>query len=208
MRPIEYAFAARRALAADAECRQQHRDLPAHRPPRRRRVMAGGNGERGLEQHGEHDSGDEKIDEGRVERVRAAEARRPDDVALPRGEAKTDQNDDGEYLLQPGNPRIAADRRQAEAGKKARAEGLDDRREQHDEAAEDHGMEDAGIADLQQALMESDRAQYADDPFARPVEARIGARPQQRTEQTIEAPCRDGARERHERPEDERLHGH
>ena len=119
MGPIEEMFAARGTLATEAECGQQRRDLAAHRPPRRRRVMAGGNGERCLEQHGEHDSGDEKIDERGVERVRAAEARRPDDVALPDGEAKTDENDDGENVLEPGNPRIAADRRQAEAGKKA-----------------------------------------------------------------------------------------
>ena len=208
MRPIGEVFAARGALAADAECRQQRRDLAAHRPPRRRRVMAGGNGERGLEQHSEHDSDDEKIDERGVERVRAAEARRPDDVALPDGEAEADQNDDGEYVLKAGDPGIAADRRQAEAGKEARAEGLDDRREQHDETAEDHGMEDAGIADLQQALVESNRAQHADDAFARAVEARVGTRPQQRTKQPIEAPCRDGARERHERPEDGRLNRH
>ena len=81
--------------------------------------MASGNGERCLEQHGEHDSGDEKIDERSVERVRAAKARRPDNVALPHGEAETDEDNDGKYVLQPGNPRIAADRRQAEARKKA-----------------------------------------------------------------------------------------
>ena len=119
MRPIEHVFAASRALASDAECRHERGDLSAQRPPRRRRIMACGNGERGLQQHGKHDTGDEKVDERGVERVRAAEARRPDDITLPDGEAETDQNDDGEYILQPGNPRIAADRRQAKAGKKA-----------------------------------------------------------------------------------------
>ena len=69
-------------------------------------------------------------------------------------------------------------------------------------------MKDAGIADLQQALVKSDRAQHAHDPFARPVEARIGTRQQQRTEQTVEAPCRHHARKCHECPENERLHGH
>ena len=119
MRPVEHVFAAYSAPTGNAKCRQQRRDLPAHRSPRRCRVVAGDNGERGLEQHREHDSDDEKIDERGVKRVRAAEARRPDDVALPRGEAKTDENDDGENVLEPGNPRIAADRRQAEAREKA-----------------------------------------------------------------------------------------
>ena len=36
------------------------------------------------------------------------------------GEAETDQNDDGEYVLEPGDPSIATDRRQAEAGKEGR----------------------------------------------------------------------------------------
>ena len=69
-------------------------------------------------------------------------------------------------------------------------------------------MEDAGIADLQQALVESNRAQHAEHPFARPIEARIGACPQQRAQQSVEAPTGDGARERQEQPEDERLHRH
>ena len=69
-------------------------------------------------------------------------------------------------------------------------------------------MQDAGIADLEQALVESDRAQHAEHPFARPIEARIGTCPQQRREQAVEAPCCDGARERYQRPEDDRLHRH
>ncbi len=135
--------------------------------------MTGGNGECCLQQHGEHHSSDEKIDERRVECVRTAKPRRPDDVTLPRGEAETGENDNGKNVLQQGNPGIAADRRQAEPREKAGPERLDDRREQHNEAAEDHGVKDAGIADFQQALMKADRAQHAEHARAGLIESRV-----------------------------------
>ena len=98
----------------------------------------------------------------------------PDDQPVDQSHQHANEYQDAEQVLEESDPGGAADQRQAEAGKDALAERLDDRREEDDEAVKNEEVKRARIDVAEHAGVEADVAQHPTNAFRDVVDAVLG----------------------------------
>src|SRR5438132_1916479 len=169
--PVEDLVRRNRRGALPAEAFEGARDQRGYRPPRRRRIAALRDAGRVLPQHPDHDGGNQSKDDQRVDLVALLKLAWPDDQPVHQRHQHADQHQDAEQILEEGDPGGTADQSQAEGGEDALAEGLDDRREEDDEAVKDEEMKRARIEVAEHAGVEADVAEHTANAFGDVVEA-------------------------------------
>ena len=208
MRPVERRLGCCCGVALQPHPAEAAGERGRERPVRLRRSAAGRDPRGPLQQHGDDDGGDQDIDRRRIPLVGAGEAGRAAHEAVPDRHDERRGHEEGEGFLHRGEPGIAADHFQAEAGEEARAEGLHDDREQHQEAGKDHQVHDAGEANAQEPPVQADIGEDACEAVPGPVEAAGRASLREWADPSAGAPPGGGGGAERRDQEDQGLGGH
>ena len=151
-----------------------------------------------VDQQRDHDQRDHAEDDPGRAGVRAVEAAGAllalGRVAHPvdREPDEADQHGDGEEVLEEPEPaRVAEEREREVLADDQRAQGLDDRRAEDDEAPEREEVREPGRAPLEQLLLPEHLDDLALEPLADVVGATLGLVPERmsRTSQTMRRPA-------------------